>query len=850
MRPRIPRKNRRQNGLYWLAAPGIILALGLALLLASAPAGTVSAAGGPIFFDNLERPSPDGEWLLQVSARDLGMAGSVIWLSRADGSGMEALVEAEAGTWVTNPVWSADGARIAYLKVVQAEASRYEIGSRFEVWAVNRDGTDHRLVTASRHLNPALGYGGQTDLVWVGGDEIRFEDNSVYPAKIYAAAVGTGTLRLVETRLPDLGVAAAQPVNVPDFKQCASPWGPQALGTCSDTVCYSGCAMTSTSNVFKYYGEQTDPGALNQWLKGHGGYLGGCLIVWSTAANINPGITYVGSAGQDWNRLRSELDAGYPVIVKVANVTGTHYVTVTGYTGNTYYINDPAYTNRPTLASYGNAFSAMQIYHGPLDACGVTAPLPADYVKCADEGGTCAFEGTGNVVFGAGESYKVQTGVAGNIECSTQAFTCDPAHGTPKACYYKVTDALPPAAFAKSAPVNAAQGQAASVTLTWNASPDATSYAYCYDTTWNRECDTAWVDAGTTTGVTLDGLALGKTYFWQVKAVNAGGASYTNDGAWWSFDTIQITPQVALTVSPSPLKLGAGASAPVTYRFSESAGAAAAYTSYTTQFFTPAGDPLSAASGPTPVDVNLSAKGTVDFPDTVLLPAEVAAAAKAAGAGSIVLRTTFTGESASGQPLTKSVDLPLQILQKLVFRAQGLYDGWILESEAGSGLGGELDAASPELYLGDDSLNRQYRAILSFFTGKLPDNAVLTSALLKLKYNSAAGAALFDQGASLVVDMRKGMFSASRDLQLTDFQLWAKPNQAAFSPKRIKGNWYQAAIQGAPLGYINKKGNTQLRIRFSQATDNDNTADYLVISSGNASPVYRRPILEVTYYVP
>jgi hypothetical protein len=810
----------------------------------------VSAADGPIFFDNLERLSPDGAWLLRVSARDLGMAGSVIWLSQADGSGMEPLVEAEAGAWVTNPIWSADGTRIAYLKVTQAEASRYEIRSRFEVWIINRDGTNHRLVTASRHLNPALGYGGQTGLFWVGDDEIRFEDNRVYPAKVYAVSVRSGKLRLVEARLPELGSAASQPVNVPDFKQCASPWGTQSLGTCADTICYSGCAMTSTSNVFKYYGEQTDPGALNQWLKQNGGYLSGCLIVWSTAANINPGITYIGSAGQDWDRLRSELDAGYPVIVKVANITGSHYVTVTGYAGSTYYINDPAYTNRPTLASYGNAFTVMQIYHGPLDACAATAPLPADYVKCADEGGTCTFEGAGNVLFGTGENFKTQTGVTGSIECSTDAFTCDPAHGTPKACYYKVTDVLPPAAFTKSAPFNAAQGQAESVTLTWNASPDAVSYAYCYDTTWNRQCDSGWVDAGTATSATLNGLILGKTYFWQVKATNQGGASYANDGAWWSFDTFDVFPDVAVNVTPSPLHLEAGDSVQVVYHFTESAGAPATYSGFTYQFFTPANVPLSAASGPVPVNISLPSKGTADFPDTILLTAEVAAAAQSTGAGSIVLRATFEGETVSGQPLTESVDIPIHILRKLFFRSQDAYDGWILESEPASGLGGELDAASPNFYLGDDGLNRQYRVMLSFFTAKLPDNAVLTSALLKLKYAGTEGVALFGPGITLVADMRKGLFSDSKILEPADFQNWAKLNSAVFGSSKVTGNWYQSLIQGNALLNISKKGITQLRVRFSQATDGDSTPDFLVIYSGNAKPFYRRPILEVTYYVP
>jgi hypothetical protein len=37
-------------------------------------------------------------------------------------------------------------------------------------------------------------------------------------------------------------------------------------------------------------------------------------------------------------------------------------------------------------------------------------------------------------------------------------------------------------------------------------------------------------------------LTPGVPYFWQVRAVNCGGATYADDGAWWSFTTLSDTP--------------------------------------------------------------------------------------------------------------------------------------------------------------------------------------------------------------------------------------------------------------------------------------------------------------------
>ncbi|MCQ3939261.1 MAG: hypothetical protein DPW18_19790, partial [Chloroflexi bacterium] len=68
-----------------------------------------------------------------------------------------------------------------------------------------------------------------------------------------------------------------------------------------------------------------------------------------------------------------------------------------------------------------------------------------------------------------------------------------------------------------------------------------------------------------------------------------------------------------------------------------------------------------------------------------------------------------------------------------LFRSQGTYDGWILESSEASGAGGTMNPSAATFNLGDDAANRQYRTILHFDTSALPDNAVITSAVLKIR---------------------------------------------------------------------------------------------------------------------
>jgi len=99
----------------------------------------------------------------------------------------------------------------------------------------------------------------------------------------------------------------------------------------------------------------------------------------------------------------------------------------------------------------------------------------------------------------------------------------------------------PPGNFGKSSPANGATGISTSPTLSWGASSGATSYEYCYDTSNNSTCNAAWTSTGSNTSVGLSGLSNNTTYYWQVRAVNAGGVTDANSGTWWSFTTAAPT---------------------------------------------------------------------------------------------------------------------------------------------------------------------------------------------------------------------------------------------------------------------------------------------------------------------
>jgi hypothetical protein len=185
------------------------------------------------------------------------------------------------------------------------------------------------------------------------------------------------------------------------------------------------------------------------------------------------------------------------------------------------------------------------------------------------------------------------------------------------------------------------------------------------------------------------------------------------------------------------------------------------------------------------------------------------------------------------------------------FTSTNTKDGWVLESSETSNKGGTLNSNATSFRLGDDASKKQYRGILSFSTGSLPDNAVITSVTLKVKKQGISGGGnpvTAFQG--YMVDIKKGFFGTSA-LQTGDFQAAASKTYGPFKPTAVS-NWYSISLTSG-AAYINKlstsSGLTQIRLRFKLDDNNNAVANYLSLFSGNA-PAASRPQLVITYYIP
>ena len=182
-------------------------------------------------------------------------------------------------------------------------------------------------------------------------------------------------------------------------------------------------------------------------------------------------------------------------------------------------------------------------------------------------------------------------------------------------------------------------------------------------------------------------------------------------------------------------------------------------------------------------------------------------------------------------------------------RSPAKYDGWVVESGEFTGKGGTKNNLGTVLYVGDDIADRQYRTILSFGTAPIPDNAVITKVILKVKKAGVAGTNPMNTHNGLVVDIKKGAFYNMPALQVQDFQAKANNVKAGKFPPTLYSGWYKAVLYKGAYSYINKKGLTQLRLRFLLDDDNDNISDILKLYSGNAI-LAKRPQLIVKYYLP
>lgn len=167
-------------------------------------------------------------------------------------------------------------------------------------------------------------------------------------------------------------------------------------------------------------------------------------------------------------------------------------------------------------------------------------------------------------------------------------------------------------------------------------------------------------------------------------------------------------------------------------------------------------------------------------------------------------------------------------------------------------MGGTLNSTSTVLYIGDTATNKQYRSVLSFDTSTIPNNAVITAITLKVRQQAIVGNIdPIDAFQGIMVDIKTGPFGEPI-LETSDFQAAVSKTLGPFSPNLVS-SWYSFNLINGK-DYINKlatnDGLSQIRLRFKLDDNNNAAADYLSLSSGDATTAANRPQLVITYTIP
>lgn len=211
------------------------------------------------------------------------------------------------------------------------------------------------------------------------------------------------------------------------------------------------------------------------------------------------------------------------------------------------------------------------------------------------------------------------------------------------------------------------------------------------------------------------------------------------------------------------------------------------------------------------------------------------------------------GYNADGQlgdgTLTDRDEPVAVITPQMTFRSAAGRDGWILESRENSDQGGTLNTTG-KIVVGDTTADKQYRSILHFATGGLPDNATILRVELKLRLFDTSGTDPFTTHGQLLADIKNGVFGDAT-LEITDFEAPAsRINAGHFGIIAGSPDWYRMVLGRSSYGFINLMGTTQFRIYFATGDDDDATADLARFYSGNALLNTDRPQITIEYVLP
>ncbi len=398
-----------------------------------------------------------------------------------------------------------------------------------------------------------------------------------------------------------------------------------------------------------------------------------------------------------------------------------------------------------------------------------------------------------------------------------------------------------PGGFSMASPISGMHVNA-SPTLSWGTATGANSYEYCYDKTNDNACS-PFVNNNTATSKSLNGLSAG-TYYWMVRAKNSYGYTYADGSstAYQSFlvDLTKPTVQSITRVDSNPSE---ALTVHFLVTFSES------------------------VTGVTKSNFRLTAVGVEDAAVTNVVVATLAPAAIVA---SDTYRVTVSTGSKSG-----TLRLDLGTIGNIrdvagnalaaTFNSGQKYtmdrnawltaspdrSGWVLESAENGNRGGAVNQGNVRyLQVGDDQLNRQYRSILSFGTGSIPDNAVILNVTLRVKLKETIGINPLTSFGGLKVDIKKGSFGSSMFMDIQDFEGPAdEASVGALVAEDGKPGWYIMTLKEEQFKLINRSGVTDFRLRFKIDDNNNNKIDLARFFIGDAANG-GYPSLTIHYIIP
>ncbi len=156
-------------------------------------------------------------------------------------------------------------------------------------------------------------------------------------------------------------------IDVPLFRQADPRWAADPLGPTGGTLGAEGCAVASAAMVLGFYGIDTDPGRLNAFLTGSGGFTPQGWLYWEGAAALAPDrVTHVYEDLPSYHLIDSNLAHGNPVIVRLRYPSGiTHFVVIAGKRGFDYLVRDPgrgADKGLYPLREFGSEIEALRFY--------------------------------------------------------------------------------------------------------------------------------------------------------------------------------------------------------------------------------------------------------------------------------------------------------------------------------------------------------------------------------------------------------------------------------------------------------------------------------------------------------